>query len=108
MRARDSYLAKNISATTSAFHLNGGIYSVDVVATFGGGSVKLQKVGPDGATSIDLKAAFDDGSSTEVDLVVGTFAANGNKVFSLAEGNYILTITTATAVYVSITRVPGE
>jgi|SRR5215467_5318979 len=40
----------NISATTALFSLKGGKYAVEVVATFGGGSVKLQTLLPDGST----------------------------------------------------------
>lgn len=97
----------NISATTAAFPLTlGGKYSVSVVATFGGGSVKLQQLGPDGSTFLDQQAAFNN-AGTEADLVISTFAANGTKVLDLPPGQYKFTIATATAVYASITRVPA-
>ncbi|WP_158074245.1 hypothetical protein [Bradyrhizobium brasilense] len=38
----------NISAHTAAFALNGGKYGIDATATFGGGSVKFQKLLGDG------------------------------------------------------------
>jgi hypothetical protein len=37
-------------------HLQGGFYVAPVVATFGGGSVKLQTLGPDGSTTYQLTA----------------------------------------------------
>lgn len=107
MRAVDAQAFSNISATTSPFQLQGGIYSVDVVATFGGGTVKLQKLAQDNSTYVDLQAAFPN-AGVEVDLVVGNFSAAGNKVFALAQGTYRLTIATATAVFVNISRIPGE
>lgn len=111
MRATDGYSAANISATTAAFTLAGGRYAASVVATFGGGTVNLQMLGPDGSTYIDLKQAFDKPDAvggTEEDLVIGTFAAAGLKVFDLPSGSYRLTIATASAVYASIARVPLE
>ena len=46
----DSKEFSNISATTAAFTLNGGYYMVAAVATFGGGNVELQMLGPDQST----------------------------------------------------------
>lgn len=84
----------NISASTAAFPLNGGKYAVDVVATFGGGSVKLQKLAGDGSTYVSVASTTD-------------FSAAGHGVADLAPGQYRFTIATATAVYVGVTRVPS-
>lgn len=96
----------NIAASTAAFPLTlGGRYSVSVIATFGGGSVKLQKLGPDGSTFLDIQSPFNN-AGTEVDLVISTFSANGTKDFVLAPGEYKFVIATATAVYISLARCP--
>lgn len=95
MRANDSQLFSNIAATTAAFKLRGGKYAVSVVATFGGGSVKLQRLLPDNSTLVSI------GSSTD-------FTTAGTAVVDLGPGTYEFVIATATAVYAEIIRVPGE
>jgi hypothetical protein len=79
----------NISATTAAFIVAGGVYALSVVATFGGGSVQLQLLGPDGSTWLNVGAAI---------------TANGYVSQTLPPGSYRLSITTATAVYADLTR----
>lgn len=91
--ATDGNLASNVSATTSAFQLRGGKYAAAVVATFGGGSVKLQTLGPDGTTWISVASATD-------------FTAAGYGTVDLPAGQYRWTIATASAVYASVYRVP--
>lgn len=59
MRAIDGYFAENIDATTAAFWLHGGLYGVDVAATFGGGSVKLQKVMGGGSSLVSVLSGTD-------------------------------------------------
>ena len=44
MQAQDGVTFSNVGATTGPFVLAGGLYGVHVVATFGGGSVTLQKL----------------------------------------------------------------
>jgi hypothetical protein len=95
MRAKDSYTASNIAATTAAFQLQGGLYAIDTVATFGGGSVKLQKLAGDGSTYLSVSSATD-------------FTAAGFASVNLPPGQYRLTIATATAVYAELSRIPGE
>lgn len=110
MRAPESVLFSNISATTAAFLLIGGKYMVSVVGT-SFGTVKLQRVGPDGSTMIDIKQPFDkpDGTGgTEEDLVISVFAANGSKVFDLGPGNYEFVIASTTGVYAEIVRIPND
>jgi hypothetical protein len=97
-----------ISASTIPFVIEGGRYGVGVMGS-NFGTVKLQQLALDGTTYLDLKAGYEkaDGTGgTEDDLVIGTFAANGYKVFDLAPGKYRITIGSATAVSVAITRVP--
>lgn len=97
----------NISATTNPFVIKGGGYLISISATFGGGSVKFQILGPDGSTYLDIKMPFDN-AGTEQDDAVSTWSANGAKLLPLCPGQYRLTITTATAVYANVTRVPLE
>lgn len=93
MRAVDGYSAENISATTSGFKLAGGKYGIAVAATFGGGSVGLQKLHSDGTTWLAVITALTAAGYTTADIPAGT---------------YRLVIATATAVYASIERIPGE
>lgn len=83
----------NISASTAAFALRGGRYAVAALATFGGGSVKLQALGPDGTTFLSVASGSD-------------FTAAGFGAVDLPPGQYRFTIATATAVYASVTSVP--
>src|SRR5262245_42750613 len=52
--ATESVQFKNIAATTAAFALKGGKYSLIVTATFGGGNLQLQALALDGTTWITL------------------------------------------------------
>ena len=76
--------------TGSDFSLLGGDYGITVSATFGGGSVTLNAYALDGTTKIALLPAF---------------TANGYGYLDLPAGNYNITIATATAVYVSVSRI---
>lgn len=94
MRALDGVHFSNISATPAAFNLRGGVYALDVIATWGGGSVTLSRLGPDGSTYLTAATAL---------------TANGTSGgVALPPGTYELIIATATAVYASLTRIPGE
>lgn len=79
----------NISATTATFELKNGLYAMTAVGTYGGGTVKLQKLAHDATTYVDVL----------------TFSANGYDTASLMEGTYRVTIATASAVYVRIAPV---
>jgi hypothetical protein len=89
----DAQTFSNIAATTSNFQLQGGLYEIAVVATFGGGNVVLQQLGPDGSTYLPVHTAL---------------TANGVATANVPPGQYRVAITTATAVYVTVARVPGE
>jgi len=80
----------NISATTAAFTLPSGLYGVTVTATFGGGSVTLQRLAADGSTYVTCLTAF---------------TAAGYATVNLPSGTYRFTIATATAVYVDIAAI---
>jgi len=105
MAINENIKFSNITVTTSPFILVGGGYLVSISATFGGGSVKLQVLGPDGSTYLDIKQPFDN-AGTEQDDVISTWSANGAKLMPLGPGQYRLTIATATAVYANIDRIP--
>ena len=94
MRANESQVFKNISANTAPFNLVGGKYAADCVATFGGGSCKLQRLAADGTTYLSVSSTTD-------------FTAAGYGTVDVPAGQYRFTIATATAVYASIVSVPG-
>lgn len=94
----DAKLSSNISATTAAFPLKGGRYIMNVVATFGGGSVKLQMLAGDGSTWVDPMNILGDANS---------FAANGSQTLDLPAGQYRFNVDTATAVYAVIAGILG-
>ena len=91
----DAYQFSNISATTAAFQLQGGIYSIAANATWGGGTVKLQGLSIDGTTYIDIPNA--------------SFTANGfYSPLYLPAGQYRINVATATAVYGVVANIPFE
>jgi hypothetical protein len=91
--AVDSKLFSNISATTPPFFLKGGDYMVSAIATFGGGSVELQALGPDQSTFLSLPTAL-------------KLTANGMISGFLAPGQYKFVIVSATAVFCSVAGIP--
>jgi hypothetical protein len=91
--AVDAKSFSNIAATTPPFFLKGGDYMVAAIATFGGGSVELQALGPDQATFLSLPTAL-------------KLTANGMISGFLAPGQYKFVIVTATAVFCSVAGIP--
>jgi hypothetical protein len=68
----DSQSFTNIAATTSAFPLKGGTYTVDVIgSTFG--TVTLQRLGPDASTYLTALTAFAANGSANVTLPPGQY-----------------------------------
>lgn len=80
----------NISATPTPFTLRGGAYGVTVHATWGGGSVTLQRLSADGTTYV---------------TVLDAFTADGYASVNLPGGTYQLAIATATGVYADVTSI---
>jgi hypothetical protein len=80
----------NISATPAAFKLRGGQYGVTVTATFGGGSVTLQRLSNDGITYVTCLTAF---------------TAAGYASVNLPSGTYRLLVATATAIYADVVSI---
>jgi len=93
MRAQEAVVFSNISATTAAFTFGGGSAKFTVIATFGGGNVGLDQLGPDGVTWLATLTALTVNSATAV---------------SLPPGQFRVSVATATAVYAQLARVPGE
>lgn len=77
----------NVAATQGPFTLRGGNYGVTAKATWGGGSVTLQRLSPDGTTYVTVLTAF---------------TADGYQNVSLPGGTYQFLVATATAIYVDI------
>lgn len=77
-------LLNNASATGSAVQWDGGRGVFSVVATFGGGNVALQYLGPDESTWLTVGSAL---------------TANGLASFDLPPGRIRAAVTTATGVY---------
>jgi hypothetical protein len=84
----ETFVFKNISATPATFVLRGGNYGLTCHATWGGGSVTLQRQASDALTYV-----------TAVTALTADGYANAN----LPSGVYQLTIATATAVYCDLT-----
>jgi hypothetical protein len=87
-------LASNASATTNGINLPGGKFLFTCVATYAAGTVKLQILGPDAATWLDVTGI--------------SFTAAGVATFAggLPEGMYRVNIATATAVYMQALWIP--
>lgn len=83
------------TGNSAAVKVTGGAYAFDVTATFGGGTVTLQRLGPDGSTYLTADSA-------------GAVTSAVGVVLALPPGDYRINSATATAVYASLTRVPGE
>lgn len=94
MNVSERIEALNISATTAAKQvLLGGRYVFAVVATWGGGTVKLQMLGPNGSTWLDVTNA--------------SFTADGYIGVELPAGSQVrFNVATATAVYATVVRAP--
>ncbi len=73
----------NISANTSSFTLMGGLYGIEISATWGGGNVVFGRLSLDGSTYVP----------------VSTYTANTYETQYIPAGTYRLTVTTATAIY---------
>lgn len=107
MRALDGATPVKNSVNAGNFNLPfGGRYAIEIIAS-GSGTVELQRLGPDGTTFISIKEHFNN-TSTAVELTVGSFASQGMFVLDLPPGVYKFVITTFTAVYARISRIPGE
>ncbi len=80
---------KNTSTSTSGFDVVAGKYAAQVVATFGGGTVKLQRLSADASTYVSVSSTTD-------------FSAAGFATVDLPQGTYRFTVATATGVYAEL------
>lgn len=92
MRSGSNHYFTNLSASTT-FTTKGGWFGYVLHATFGGGSVQLNVRADDGVTWVAAAAAW---------------TADATGTLMLPPGEYQIAIVTATAVYISFRRVPGE
>jgi hypothetical protein len=89
----ESIAFSNISATTAAFNLQGGTYSLVISALFGTGNVALQALAIDGSTFVAV------GSGITTNSIV---------TFTLPPGQYRLQINgNTTVVFADLTRSPA-
>jgi hypothetical protein len=77
-------------STPASFILRGGLYAITITATWGGGSVTLQRLAADGTTYITVMDAFSD---------------DAFETISLPPGTYRLLMATASAMYADITSI---
>jgi hypothetical protein len=96
MRAQEGKSWLNISATPATWRFEyGGEFVCEFSATWGGGSVQLNILGPDNVTYLPVTPA--------------AWTANGTALVAIPTGAILqLVVTTATAVYFRMTRLPGE
>jgi hypothetical protein len=81
---------EDVDSTPAAFILRGGLYAVTIIATWGGGSVTLQRLARDGTTYVTVTTAFSDDAYVSI---------------SLPPGTYRLLMATATAMYADVTSI---
>lgn len=95
MRAHDGYSHSSPTAANSSnFRLEGGVYVIDAVANFNSGSITLQRLGPDGTTFLTAATALS--------------ATGASSAVCLPTGTYRFLVASASALSVSVIRVPGE
>lgn len=87
----DGYDIQNQAAGTYPFHLIGGLYALTATASWGGGNLALNILGPDGTTYV---------------AVLPAITSNGFATLSLPKGAYQFVGTTATAIYAKIVSIP--
>lgn len=102
-------LAANASADVTGLTVGiGGRYLMEVSGS-NFGSVALQKLASDGSTYVDIEAVYEEADGTGGTAVTHslvTFTANGAQLVDLPPGAYKLAISSATAVYAVLTRIP--
>lgn len=89
----DGQTFTNISATTATFQLLGGYYCLDAHGTWGGGSIQLNRLAADGSTWI---------------AAGNPITADGAINYLLPPGRYQIAVTTATALYIQLGRIPVQ
>lgn len=95
MRSEEGFSYSSLgTANSSNFPLQGGAYVMDAIATWNSGSITLQRLGPDNATFIVAATAL------SADGTTGSLA--------LPPGTYRIAVASATNLWISVIRIPGE
>ena len=89
--ANDGISFDNISATTAAFELYGGRFGIMAHGTWSAGSATLEILADDNMTWLTAATAL---------------TADGTALVDLPPGQYRWAVATATALYLSLVRVP--
>lgn len=95
----DSFTLSNAAASSAAFPLKGGNYVFSAVATFGGGTVKLEMLAADGSSFLVVQNIAGTAASLNA---AGTICG-----LVLPAGMYKIVVATATAVYANVAGVLG-
>jgi hypothetical protein len=97
----------NVNGGTSGFLLQGGSYMVELLCT-GTPAMTLKKLGPDGST-FEAVALIADTAAFTTAPTTPVAAAGIYRALNVPPGLYEIVITTSTANYVQLTRIPqGE
>lgn len=91
-------LLSNAAATSAGMYWPGGRGMFSAVATFGGGSVTLNYLGPDGTTWLVAQ---------QPDATDAALTAAGGVLFELPPGQIRAAVVTATDVYARADRIPS-
>ncbi len=84
----------NAAADSAVIGVGGGRWLFEAVATWAGGSIKLQRLGPDGTTFLDVPSV--------------TLSANGVVATQIPDGSYKVVRTgSPTAIYCKMQWMPG-
>lgn len=97
MNSEGIELLRNAAATGAGVQWAGGRGLFVALATFGGGTVALEFLGPDGATWLPVQS---------VAGVAVSLTAAGATLFEQPPGTLRATVATATAVYARADRIP--
>jgi len=94
MRGTEAFNKSNVAAGTySPFVVSGGYYQFFAKATWGGGNMQLNQLAPDGVTWVANGAAI---------------TADGFQYVYLPPGQVQVVVTTSTANYFSLCRIPTD
>jgi hypothetical protein len=90
---QDRISLSNASTSSAYVTLLGGLYSLSAIATWSSGSLQVGMLAGDGSTNIPVGTAL---------------SANGQNTVYIPAGQYRITVTTSTAVYATLVRIPAE
>lgn len=113
MRAGESFVLRNVAAGTYKISpqgkqpgvLQGGWYELAWICTIGGGNLAVKSLGPDSSTEIVVPMTLNTNAQTAAPVTSLT-ASSSVARFWAPPGQYEIVITTSTANYVSVARIP--